>query len=399
MYRYYFVALNKEKRKIKGYLEVTNVDELKKVLAFHELILIKSKKVKDKKKKLIENKLSKKDKINFYKNLEVLLNSNKNLILSLKLMKDISKNSLIKKFLDDAIEQLNYGNSLSSVMMNYKNIFSRFEVDLIEIAEKSNGLEQCFHHLKTYYEETNKIKNKLITSLIYPSILIILSIAVFFVLMVYIIPIYSNIFNENRIDTPIFTKIIFDLSSFIESNIIIIVIILLIIILLLFILLFSKKGKEVLINIIKRIPIIKNIFIKLDLYYLCSKFSIIMNSGMSFIDSLGILINSSSDSNEKRVLLWIKDEIKRGQSITEAFSSSKNFNKFFIEVIKCGENSGSMSIQFLYLSRLYLDELLAILNKVFILIEPISIIVISLFVGCIMLSIYMPMMDIFNSLY
>ena len=397
MNKYYFVALTKNRKKVKGYLEVSNVEELKKIITYHELLLIKYKKIKKRKKKIIENKLRNKDKISFFKNMESLIDYNKNLIITLDLIKDITKNNLLKKFLDEAKIELYNGNTLSFVMEKYSNIFSKFDIELIYLAEKSNNLKDTFKSLSIYYQNIEKIKNKLITSLIYPTILIVLSVFVFFILMTYIIPLYSNIFNTNNIDIPIYTRLIFKLSEIIVDNIILIIILGLLSLLILVLFVLSKKGKEVLIILISKLPFIRKIYTKVKLYHLATKFSIVLSNKIPISESLSMLISTTSNLYEKRTLSWIEGEIKRGQKLSDAFLSTKSFPKIFIEGVRCGEKSGSLKDQFGYLERIYLEETLTFFNKLSILIEPLSIILISLFVGGIMISIFMPMMGLFNN--
>lgn len=397
MFRYRFLAITKERKKVKGILEVSNVEELRQIISYHNLLLLKYKKFKVKKKKLIESKLSKKELISFFRNMAMQLENNTNILNVFDIIKDISKSNALKKYLSEAKDEIQRGNSISYTMRKNSKLFPKLAIDLVELAEKTNSLKKTFKYLENYYFEMEKIKNKSFTAFLYPSLLLILGSMVFTILMFFIVPVYENIFITNGITIPFYTKLIFLISSIIRKNLYYLIISLLVTILVIFLFLISKKGKVLLEWIIRHMPIVKRIYAKFYYYQLSLKFSIALNSGISFIKCLDLIISDINNGYDKRKMLWIKEEIKRGQSISYSFETSNHFPKFYIESIKNGEKSNLMVNQFEYLSKIYLDELINTLNKVNVFIEPLSIIIISLFVGFIMFSIFIPMMSLFNN--
>lgn len=397
MNNYQFVAINKEKQKIKGHIEASSVDELRKIISYHDYYLIKYKENKIKEKKLLEKNVRSKDILDLCKNFSLMLKTGQSLIRVVSLLEATSRNKGIKEFLSYTKEQMPNGMSFTECVKKYDMYFSKMFISMVQIGENTATLEEVFTNLARYYENNEKIKTKIINALFYPTILLLMSIVVFFVMCVVVLPMYSEIFESNTLELPIYTKILFTLSGFIKENLLFVLLGLFLFILIFLLFIISKKGKKVLINVFSKIFGINKIFKLINLYTISICLEIMLKNNFTLVDSIEVLIDSLNDKFLLSKFRWVSDEVKRGESFSNAISSINYFPKMFCEMIKNGEYSNSLSDEMHNSSSYYFEKIKSTLSKVSVLVEPIMIVLISLFIGLIMFSIFMPMLNLLSA--
>ena len=220
---YYFIALSKDKKKIKGKVEASSIDELRSIIRFHDYYLIKYRKIKRNKDKFLERTIKEKDIHNLCKNMALMLRSGQSLNNVLDLLGSTTNNRTLKEMINYTKIEMTNGQSFTSCLKKYNKYFSKMFISMVEIGEKSSTLIQVFEYLSSYYDNINKIKTKIINALFYPALLIILTFAIILIMCLYVLPMYQTIFTENNIDLPFITKSLFIFSDFISNNLILVI--------------------------------------------------------------------------------------------------------------------------------------------------------------------------------
>ena len=397
MNNYQFVALSKDKQKIKGNVEASNVDELRKIISFHDYYLIKYKKVKNNKQKFIEKNIRQKDIKDLCKNIALMLKSGQSLFNVLDLLGSTTTNRTLKEIINYTKEEMRNGQSFSSCIKKYRKYFSSMFISMVEIGEKSGSLVDVFEYLSKYYENQNKIKSKVINALFYPCILIFLSIVIVFVMCLFVLPMYESIFIENDLSLPFFTKLLFTVSGFVNDNLLFVILGLVLFILCFCLFVFSKKGKLIINSILSRLPFIGNVYKTINIYMISCSFEIMLVNKLSIVDSTNILVNSLNDSYLIKKFKWVCDELRRGQPLSKSLESFKYFPKMFIEMIRNGENANQLDMEIRSSSAYYFQKVNDTLTKLTVFIEPVLIILIAVFVGGIMASVFIPMLSLLST--
>lgn len=395
---YAFVALSKDKKKIKGKVEASNVDELRMIINFHDYYLIKYKKLKRTQRKLIEKNIKEKDVKDLCKNMAMMLRTGQSLVTVLDLIGSTTSNKTLKEIITYTITEMTNGQSFSSCIKKYKKYFSNMFISMVEIGEKSSSLPEVFEYLSKYYENQSKIKSKIINAMFYPCILLFLSVVIVFIMCVFVLPMYKGIFTENNIDLPFVTKILFMLSTFIKDNLIFVILGMILLILLIVLFITSNFGKKIISLLLSKIPVVKNIYKTINIYMVASSLEIMLVNNLTVIETVNILVNSLSDRYLIRKFKWVCDEVRRGQSLSKSLESFNYFPKMFIEMIKNGESTNQLALETKAASLYYFQKVNDILTKVTVFIEPLLIIFISIFVGGIMASVFMPMLSLLSSI-
>lgn len=395
---YLFIAINKEKQKIKGQVEATNVDELRMIISYHDYYLVKYKLIKNTKQRFIENKIRTKDIKEFCKNMALMLKTGQSLVTVLELLEVTTTNKTLKEMITFSKTEMLNGKSFSSCIKKYKKYFSNMFISMIEIGEKSSSLMEVFLYLSRYYENHNKIKSKVVNALFYPMILLFLAIIIVFVMSLFVLPMYEGIFRENNIELPLVTKLLFIISNFLSSNLILVLLGLILFILTSILLLTSRKGKMIINSFLSHVPFISKIYKILNIYIISSSLEIMINNKLTIVDAVAILVNSLNNNFLVKKFKWVYDELRRGQTLSKSLDSFKYFPKMFIEMIKNGENANHLALELQNSSEYYYQKVNDLLTKLTVFIEPLMIIFISIFVGGIMASVFIPMLSLLSSI-
>ena len=398
MNSYYFIALSKDKQKIKGKVEASSIDELRSIIRFHDYYLIKYRKIKRNKDKFLERTIKEKDIHNLCKNMALMLRSGQSLNNVLDLLGSTANNRTLKEMINYTKIEMTNGQSFTSCLKKYNKYFSKMFISMVEIGEKSSTLIQVFEYLSRYYDNINKIKTKIINALFYPALLIILTFAIILIMCLYVLPMYQTIFTENNIDLPFITKSLFIFSDFISNNLILVILSIILILLVGILFFISKKGKDFINLFLSKMPIIKQIYKTINIYIISCSLEIMLVNKISIIDATNILVNSLHDRYLIRKFKWVCDELRRGQSLSKSLESFNYFPKMFIEMIKNGENVNNLDVEIKSVSNYYFQKVIDILTKLTVFIEPCLIIIIALFVGGIMASVFVPMLTLLSTI-
>lgn len=395
---YQFVALSKDNKKIVGKVEASNVDELRNIITFHNYYLIKYKKIKNVDQKFIKSTITDKDVREFCKNMALMLKTGQSLFTVLDLLESTTTNRTLKEFINYTKIEMTSGQSFSSCLKKYKKYFSNMFLSMVEMGEKSSSLKEVFEYLSKYYTNQSQIKTKIINAMFYPLILLFLSVVIVFVMSLFVLPMYESIFVENNLDLPLMTKILFAISGFLKDNLVLVLLASILLILLFILMFITTKGKRMIRLILSKLPFISRIYKLLNIYIISSSLEIMLINKLSIIDSINILVYTLNDNFFVKKFKWVSDELRRGQTLSKALSSFNYFPKMFIEMVKNGENANQLDVEIKSASSYYFQKVNDTLTKLTVFIEPVMIILISIFVGCIMASVFIPMLSLLSSI-
>lgn len=398
MIKYKYLARSPTGKKVKGVLQVDNEEELYEIMLKHNFKLINFKLCKNHKPFLSLSKVNNQDLLNFCENINMMLKAGLSLKDSLNLVQEVTSKIILRNAINDIIKELEKGKSFSIILDNYPNIFPVFFRTMINIAEISGNLKGIFDHLISYYKFDIKIRKKISNTLFYPCLLLILCFAVIIVMSTVIIPSFVSIFNQMKIDLPLFTKVIITISNFISNNYILIIMFLVMLFILICLFLRTKKGKYFFDCLKVKLIIIRKFTQISYSSRFCRCLKILIDGGIPIVSSLEITSNLLPNAYLKDKFEFVVDEIKRGNNISKALFSINFFPSLLIETLFISEKSANLSYSLNILSNLYEDEMQNKLQKITVIIEPAMIIFIALIVILLIISIFIPLFSMLDNI-
>lgn len=341
---------------------------------------------------LYRKKLKNKDLKILSKQMSILLKSGCEISKILKILIDES-NDKVSIVLKDILRSIEKGNSIQESFENSK-AFSSFYISMITAGEKSGNLDDVMDKLSTYYDKENKLINKIISILIYPTILIITMIISFVFILIYLIPNFEDIYSDNNVKTPGLTKILIFLSHLIRDDLHIVVVGNLILIVgLIYLKKNSRKFNEALNKLAFKLPVIKTHMELIISNKFVKALSILISSGVQIVDSIEISAKVMSNKYIYEKICEANELIKKGNSIGYSLKTVEELPSLLLSMIAIGEESGKLDIVLNTVTDYYeneLDSRLEIGMKYF---ENFITLFIGILVAIVVISMMVPMFD------
>lgn len=273
-----------------------------------------------------------------------------------------------------------------------EKVCPKFAVNMIKIGEESAQLDLVLKELSNYYFEKEIFKKKLYTTLTYPAILFISTILIMNFLVLYILPTFSNIFAESGVELPFITRILIKASNILRLNFIYFFSAIILIIASALIYIRTDSGKLKL----EKILLKSKLYRVIQSYNFIAMMNFLLNSKVIVSEALKISRESLDNLHMKAEIYKAVDKLYGGVDLAESLKGSKFFDNISLSILRVGEKSSSIEKVMNSLKKYYEKKLDMDSKKFLAFIEPIIILILSIFVGFVVLSIALPMFDVVN---
>jgi type IV pilus assembly protein PilC len=321
-----------------------------------------------------------------------------NILRALEILKEQTENVKLKKIITEVLEEVQKGIALSDAMKKYNEI-PEMLTNMIGVGEASGNLDRIMLRMSDYYDKEYKLQQKVKGALTYPIIVCIVAICVVIFLLVKVLPIFISNIVASGGELPMPTKIVLGISDFLKTKGLLLLIALTLIVILLKIYIRDNPRAAEAIDAFKlRIPIFGRLIGKIVTARFARTFGMLMSSGVSIIPSIEICATILGNKIIRNALASTMEEIKKGNSLGEALEVRKVFPLMLTQMIKVGEESGTLDTILEKTAEFYDGEVDTATQQLTIMLEPIIIVVLSIVVGFIVIAMIMPMFAMYSAL-
>jgi len=340
-----------------------------------------------------KTKVKNKDIVIMTRQLSTLLDASTSIDDSLKITADQSGNKDLSNILYNIREDIIQGKRLGNSMKAYPRVFNKTYTSLVSAGDSSGNLDEIFDNLADYLEQSAEIKQKVISALTYPIILVGFSISVIIALLAFVLPQVVGQFIKSGTELPLLTKGLL----FLSNNILFICLISIILSVVGFFLYKNYTNSKL--NLLKahkfilRIPLIGNFVLLTETERFASTMTLLLNSGMNLdvaLDESSEVFNNHYLKDQIRIS---REEVIEGKDFVGSLIRSKIFPDIFVQLISSGYKSGNLPKMFLKVSSFMKNEIESKRSIFLSLLEPIVIIVMGGFIMMIVLAILLPIMQ------
>jgi type IV pilus assembly protein PilC len=406
MPEYLYVAADKSGKKIEGKMVATNEGELRMVLRGQGLRPVKIKRPSVAELDLnafIGEFLGTADRVppetimNFIKQLHVMINSGVPLVQALELFLDQESNLMMKKILLNTQEKVKSGTFLWEAFSVYPNIFEKVFISLIRAGEGSGTLDTMLMRCGKYMENNYRMKKMIKSSMMYPVIVLVVSLGVILLMLGLVIPKFEEMITSSGGELPLPTRMVLDLSHFVTSNALAIAAFLSISGYLVHLYAKSAEGRVVLQRLMLSVPMFGDLIQKSGVARFARTMSTLISSGVPMVDSLEISKNASDHVAFEDAIGQMKKEIELGSTVSTAMFKQKLFPKMATQMISVGENTGSIDKMLERVADFYEEEVSNTIQGMMKLIEPLMLVVLGAIVGGLLIAMYLPIFQMAGS--
>lgn len=348
--------------------------------------------------KLFKEKIKNDALVKYLQQLSMLINSGIGILEAHKMLLKGTTDKALKKAMVSIIEKLEEGQAFSVALEAEGELFPQLMISLIRAAEMSGSLDTNLKKLAIYYEKRNKSRKKIVSALIYPAILLILSLGVSVFLMVSIVPLFVELFDGFDAELPKITKITMAISDAITQKWWLIG---LIIVGIVFVYKFAMKVprfrlKRDEINL--KMPLFGPLIAMDSLSSIFSTMSSLLSSSVKFSKTLDLSTEIVSNLVMKKVLVDAKMTIERGGALSESFEASPFVPIHTSQMMRVGETTGNLDNMLEKLSEIYEEEVDMVAERLKTILEPMIIIIIAILIGFIVAAIMIPMFSMYDAI-
>lgn len=320
------------------------------------------------------------------------------LIESIRILEKQTTKAEKKRIYSNIIYELSKGENFSSALTAQGAAFPPLLINMVKTAELTGDLPEILDDMRDYYESIDKTRKAAISSMIYPSILFVFAIAVLVFILMYVIPSFVKLFQQQNADLPAITKIVLSVSSILTANKYIILGILIGIVVT-FVLLYKyvKSFRKTMQTIAMKLPGFGKIIIYREVTMFTKTFASLLNHNVFITDSMVILSTVSNNEVFKDIISESLEYLSKGAKISEAFEDKWAFPIVAYEMLVTGENTGRLPMMMTYVANYYQDLHANLVKRINTFIEPLLIIFIAIIVGIVVISVVVPMFDFYGT--
>ncbi len=373
-------------------------EEIKKEIQEVQKVELPKKKKGKFQKILYIGTVSIKDLLFFTKNLSVMLKAGTTLSEALAVLRDQGKSKL-KMILEEVVEQVEGGHPFSEALEKHPRTFTDIYVNIVKIGEESGTLEDNLGYIAEQIDKSYQLRKKIIGAMIYPAIVIIGAIVLGLGIVLFVLPKITVLFKGFDVELPITTRILIWLSDFFQTYGFWASIGGVTGIIFFYILLRQNFIKPTTHWFFLNIPILRNITVHSNLASFCRTMGILLQSGVTIDEGINICSRTVSNYHYKKFLVETHSKVKAGDTLASSLATKKRlFSGTDVQIIKVGEESGTLSDSLQYCASIHEREVDSITKNLSTVLEPLLLISVGLMVGFLALSIITPIYSITGSI-
>lgn len=396
MAQYNYKAMDKNGKAKKGSIEAINLDKAKEKLKSEGLI-VQDIKEQGAGKKGGGKKVKDKDLAVFCKQFSAVLNAGVTIISALEMMSEQLENKTLKRALQEAQSYVQKGGTLADAFKLNPKVFPPIMINMTAAGEMSGNLEICFDRLTTHFETANALHSKVKGAVTYPIVILIVVVAVVAVLLVGVIPQFSQMFDDLGSELPAATQMLVNLSNFLQHKWYILVIIVAAIVFGLKAFGKTEPGSLMYAKIGIKFPLFGNLTIKSAAATFSRTMATLMASGISLIDAVEQVAKMINNRIIREALLDAKTQIAKGVPLSKPLRDCGIFPTMLPQMTKIGEETGNIEDMMDKVADYYEMEVNDATDALTAAMEPLIIVIMGVVVGGIVMAIYSPMLSMYDA--
>lgn len=335
--------------------------------------------------------------IMFLRQFSTLMRAGVTVVDAVKILSQQVESKALQKTLREVDDELRKGNSLSNSLAKYPKIFEPLTINLIRAGELSGNIDESLDRLATHYDKAYQTRQKVISAMSYPVIVGILAIGVVIFLLSSIVPMFAEMFEGMGSELPALTQFVMGASNFVKVYWYVLILAALLFAGVIWVMKRNEKGKFILDTIVLKIPLFGNMLKKSALARLTRTLSSLFSSSVPILQAMTMTEKVVGNAVMSKVIIASRDSLERGGSLTEPMKNHWAFPPLIPHMILIGEQTGSLDHMLAKVAEFYEKEVEAETDRLKAMIEPLMIVMLAAIVGTIILSIMMPMFDMFQN--
>ena len=390
---YIWKGVNSQGLKRKG--EVESSDQAA-ALAHVKRLRIQDIVIKEKPKDLLENisffkpKVTGKDLVIFTRQLSTMIDAGLPLIQSFEILAKQQDNATFKTVLTAIKRDVETGTTIADAMRKHPTVFDSLFSNMIEAGETGGILDTILGRLAVFKEKSMALQKKIKGAMTYPTICLAISFLILGVILIFVIPVFEEMFSSMGAALPIPTQIVVEMSNFMKSNFLFIIMGIFAFIFIIKKIYNTEKGRLKMDAMLLRAPIVGPLIRKVAVAKFTRTLSTMLQSGVPILDALQVVAKTSGNKVIEGAVFRVAESISEGRPIAEPLEESGVFPNMVVQMINVGESVGALDSMLTKIADFYDDEVDQAVSNLTAMIEPLMMVVLGGMIGGIVVAMYLP---------
>jgi len=326
--------------------------------------------------------------------LAVLLRAGLPIDRALKVMIEMAGHARLRELLQELLASVKAGKGLSQALQSYPGVFNTFYINMVRSGEASGHLGDVLTRLAEYLTNAKAVRSSVVSALIYPAILLTVAVLSIFGMLGFVVPQFETLFNDMGDALPVLTRAVISAGEFLKSYGWLVLLLCVAIVLFLRNWLRSTGGRAKFDERLLGLPLLGQVVFKYEVSKFAKTVGTLMGNGVSLLQSIAIAVETVDNSFIKKSLSVLGPAVKRGQRMSVALEEAKVFSPLVIQMVRVGEESGSLDQMMTELAKVYDEEVQAGVKRSLILLEPILILIMGGTIALVIIAILMGIMSV-----
>jgi len=336
----------------------------------------------------------------FTRQLATLIDSGLPLLRGLNVLGKQEPDPVLRKTIGKLADSVQGGSTFSDGLAQHPKLFNKLYINMVKAGELGGVMELVLVRLADFQEKAQKLKNKVVSAMFYPLIVLVIAVAIMAFLLVYIVPKFEQIFADMLGGKPLpaLTEFVIGTSRFFQHQWYMILGALIVVVVAYSLAGRTEKGLAIIDAIKLRVPLFGDLIKKSAISRFSRTLGTLVTSGVPILQALNITRDTAGNVVLSNAIQGVHDSVKEGESIVSRLEKSGIFPPMVVSMIDVGEETGQLPEMLLKVADVYDDEVDNTVAGLTSLLEPIMIVFLAVVVGTIVIALFLPLISIISGL-
>ena len=336
----------------------------------------------------------------FTRQLATLIDAGLPLLRGLDVLRKGEKNPTLKRTLVQLAESVEGGSTFSEALAQHPKVFNKLYVNMVRAGEAGGVLDVTLSRLADFQEKAQKIKSKVISAMVYPTVVIVVALSIVTFLMIVVIPKFQEIFTDllEGKSLPPLTLFVLGCSNMVKNQFPLVAGCIAGIWVSIKLIGKTVKGRYYLDKLKLNAPIFGQLIRKVGIARFTRTLGTLISSGVPILQALNIVRDTSGNAVIAKAVSQIHDSVKEGERIVQPLEASGVFPAMVVSMVDVGEETGALPDMLMKVADVFDDEVDNAVGAITSLLEPVMIVILAVIVGTIVIAMFLPLINVISQL-
>ncbi|MGE5311500.1 MAG: type II secretion system F family protein [Nitrospirota bacterium] len=340
--------------------------------------------------KLFQPKITEKNIVVMTRQFATMIDAGLPLVQCLDILYSQQDNRTFKRILKQIKDDVEEGSTFADALKKHPDVFDELFVNLVAAGEIGGILDVILNRLANYIEKAAKLKKKVKGAMVYPLVVMIIAVCVVAVILIFVIPVFQQMFADFGRALPAPTQFVVNLSNFMKSYIVHIVVFMALCVFAFRRFYRTERGRTVVDDLVLKAPVFGVLIRKVAVAKFTRTLGTMISSGVPILDSLDIVAATAGNKTIETALRETRLSISEGRTIAEPLADSDVFPAMVVQMISVGEATGALDTMLTKIADFYDDEVDAAVDALTAMLEPFMMVFLGGTIGGLVVSMYLP---------